>query len=304
MCVLSRIGVWRFPSLLILLLAPLLAPQTAGQVKSQAGRGVEQSTNTSPQAPGGSSSEREVDPTFRGLKYRLLGPFRGGRSLTAAGIPGDPTTYYFGAVAGGVWKSVDGANSWVPIFDTQNVSAIGSLGVSNSDPQIIYVGTGEALRGNISHGDGMYKSVDGGRTWRNIGLRDSRAIGKVIVNPTNPDIVIVAAFGHPYGPNTERGIFRTKDGGKSWEKLLYVNEDTGAIDVAFDPHNSNILFAAMWQARRMPWALSDGGPGSGALPIRGWGRSLERIDRKGPPRRSLMDESDSRSLPIPTVYTP
>src|ERR1700722_18398527 len=199
-------------------------------------------------------SDKPEDKPFKGMKYRLIGPFRGGRSLTAAGIPGDPTTYYFGATGGGVWKSTDGAVTWSPVFDKEGSGSIGSLAVANSDHNIIYVGTGEAcIRGNISHGDGVYKTLDGGKTWKNIGLHDSRAIGKVIVNPNNPDIVFVAALGHPYGPNAERGIFRTTDGGKTWEKVLYKDENTGGIDVAFDPHNPNILFAALWQARRTSW---------------------------------------------------
>src|SRR5580693_3978138 len=214
----------------------------------------------------GDSSSDSTNPEekpFKGMKYRLIGPFRGGRSLTAAGIPGDLTTYYFGSTGGGVWKSTDGAMTWSPVFDKEGTSSIGSLAVANSNPNVVYVGTGEAcIRGDISHGDGVYKTLDGGKTWKNIGLHDSRAIGKVIVNPSNPDIVFVAALGHPYGPNTERGIFRTTDGGKSWEKVLYKDENTGGIDVAFDPHNPNILFAALWQARRTSWSLASGGAGS------------------------------------------
>src|SRR5438105_4481213 len=152
------------------------------------------------------SKDASGDPLFKGMHFRSIGPFRGGRSLTVAGIPGDPTTYYFGGVGGGVWKSTDGAMTWSPVFDKQGTSAIGSLAVAPSDPNIIYVGTGEtALRGNISHGDGVYKSIDAGKTWKNVGLRDTRAIGKVIVHPRNPDIVYVAALGHQYGPNPERG---------------------------------------------------------------------------------------------------
>ncbi len=140
------------------------------------------------------------DPQFKGMKYRLVGPFRGGRSLTASGIAGDPTTYYFGSTGGGVWKSTDGAMTWSPVFDKQTVGSIGSLAVAPSDPNVVYVGTGEAcIRGNISHGDGIYKTVDGGKTWKNLGLRDSRAIGKVIVDPKNADVVYVAALGHPFG---------------------------------------------------------------------------------------------------------
>ena len=196
-------------------------------------------------------STKPEEKVFKGMKYRLVGPFRGGRSLTAAGIPGDPTTYYFGATGGGVWKSTDGAMTWSSVFDKEGTSAIGSIAVAGSNHNVLYVGTGEAcIRGNISHGDGVYKTLDGGKTWKNVGLHDSRAIGKVIINPTNPDIVFVAALGHPYGPNQERGIFRTTDGGKTWDKVLYKDENTGGIDVAFDPHNPNILFAALWQARR------------------------------------------------------
>src|SRR5712692_1741206 len=164
--------------------------------------------------------KKEGDPLFRGMKYRSIGPFRGGRSLTAAGIPGDPTTYYFGVAGGGVWKSTDGANTWSPVFDKDGAPSIGSIAVAVSDPNVVYVGTGEAcIRGNISHGDGVWKSVDAGKSWKSVGLKDSRAIGRVIVNPHNPDIAFVAALGHPFGPNAERGVFRTTDGGKTWKRL-------------------------------------------------------------------------------------
>jgi photosystem II stability/assembly factor-like uncharacterized protein len=237
--------------------------------------------NATPEA----ESNKPEDKLFKGMKYRLIGPFRGGRSLTAAGIPGDPTTYYFGATGGGVWKSTDGAMTWSSVFDREGSGDIGSLAVANSDHNTIYVGTGEAcIRGNISHGDGVYKSLDGGKSWKNVGLHDSRAIGKVIINPTNPDIVFVAALGHPYGPNIERGIFRTTDGGKNWEKVLYKDENTGGIDVAFDPHNPNILFAALWQARRTSWNLSDGGPGSGLYRSGDGGTTWKRLEEHGLPK--------------------
>jgi len=229
--------------------------------------------------------KNEGDPLFRGMKYRLIGPFRGGRSLTASGIPGDPTTYYFGATGGGVWKSTDGANTWSPIFDHDGAPSIGSLAVAVSDPNVIYVGTGEAcIRGNISQGDGVWKSVDAGKTWTNAGLKDSRAIGKVIVNPHNADIVFVAALGHPYGPNSERGVFRSLDGGKTWEKVLYKDENTGAIDVAFDPQNANVLFAALWQARRTPWSLASGGPGSGIYRSNDGGTTWKHLGEHGLPK--------------------
>ena len=229
--------------------------------------------------------KNEGDPLFRGMKYRAIGPVRGGRSLTASGIPGDPTTYYFGATGGGVWKSTDGATTWSPVFDKDGAPAIGSLAVAQADPNIVYVGTGEAcIRGNISHGDGVWKSLDAGKTWKSVGLKDSRAIGKVIVNPRNPDIVFVAALGHPFGPNTERGVFRSTDGGKNWEKVLYKDENTGAIDVAFDPRNANILFASLWEARRTPWSLSSGGPGSGLYRSTDGGTTWKQLEEHGLPK--------------------
>ena len=227
----------------------------------------------------------KLDDQLKGLKYRQIGPFRGGRSLTGAGIPGDPTTYYFGSTGGGVWKTTDGALTWQPIFDDQGTSSIGSIAVAPSDPNVVYVGTGEAcIRGNISHGDGVYKSIDGGKTWKNIGLKDSRAIGRLIIHPKNPDIVYVAALGHPFGPNPERGIFRTLDGGKTWEKVLYKDENTGGIDIAFDPHNPNILFASLWETRRMPWTLTDGGPGSGLYRSSDAGATWKRLEEHGLPK--------------------
>jgi photosystem II stability/assembly factor-like uncharacterized protein len=232
-----------------------------------------------------SSADDKEDPQFKGMKYRLIGPFRGGRSLTASGVAGDPTTYYFGSTGGGVWKSTDGAMTWAPVFEKQTVSSIGSLAIAPSDPNVVYVGTGEAcIRGNISHGDGILKTVDGGKTWNNVGLRDSRAIGKVIVDPKNADVVYVAALGHPFGPNTERGIFRTIDGGKTWDKVLYKDENTGGIDIAFDPHNSHILFASLWEARRTPWGLSSGGPGSGLYRSNDSGSTWKPLEEHGLPK--------------------
>jgi len=256
-------------------------PERASKASSAAAAtSTDQSVGTAP-----SEATKPEEKPFKGMRYRLIGPFRGGRSLTAAGIPGDPTTYYFGATGGGVWKSTDGAMTWSSVFDKEGTSSIGSLAVANSNPGVIYVGTGEAcIRGNISHGDGVYKSLDGGKTWKNVGLRDSRAIGKVIVNPTNSDIAFVAALGHPFGPNPERGIFRTTDGGKNWEKVLYKDENTGGIDVAFDPHNPNILFASLWQARRTAWSMSSGGPGSGIYRSNDGGTTWKHLEEHGLPK--------------------
>lgn len=230
--------------------------------------------------------EEKKDEKYKGMKYRLIGPFRGGRSLTAVGISGDPKTYYFGGVGGGVWKSIDGGNTWSSIFDKEGTSSIGSIAVAQSNPNILYVGTGEAcIRGNISHGDGVYKSLDGGKTWKNVGLKDTRSIGKVVVDPHNPDIAFVAALGHPFGPNEERGVFRTTDGGKTWQKVLYKDQDTGAIDISFDPNNSNILFATLWQARRQPWNLSSGGPGSGIYRSGDGGTTWKEVTGEGLPKK-------------------
>lgn len=202
--------------------------------------------------------------SFAGMKYRLIGPFRGGRVLAVTGIPGNPKVYYFGAVAGGVWKTTDGGVTWHPIFDKEPISSIGAIAVAPSDPNTIYVGTGEScIRGDISYGDGVYKSTDSGKTWTNVGLKDTRHIAAIIVDPHDPNLVLVAALGHAYGPNAERGVFRSTDGGRTWIKTLYKDQNTGAIDVVFDPANSHIVYAALWQAHRTPYSMVDGGPGSG-----------------------------------------
>jgi photosystem II stability/assembly factor-like uncharacterized protein len=225
---------------------------------------------------------------FKGMKWRSIGPYRGGRVLAVAGVPGDPNVYYFGGVAGGVWKSTDAGSTWEPVFDKESVSSIGSIAVAQSDANVIYVGTGEAcIRGNISFGDGVYKSVDGGKTWTNLGLRDTRHIGRIIVHPRNPDIVFVAALGHAYGPNQERGVFRSTDGGKTWEKVLYKDEKTGAIDIIFDPTNPHILFAALWEAYRTPWSLVSGGPGSGLYRSSDGGTTWKHLEGQGLPKGLL-----------------
>jgi photosystem II stability/assembly factor-like uncharacterized protein len=225
---------------------------------------------------------------FRGMQWRQVGPFRGGRALAVEGIPGEPGTYYFGAVAGGVWKTTDGGSNWTPLFDKEAISSIGAIAVAPSDHNVVYVGTGEAgVRGNISYGAGVYKSVDAGKTWKNIGLKDTRHIGALIVHPKNADIVLVAALGHAFGPNQERGIFRTTDGGKTWTKVLSKDQDTGGIDVVFDPHNPSVVFAALWQARRQPWFFSSGGPGSGLYRSEDGGATWKRLEGNGLPEGIL-----------------
>jgi photosystem II stability/assembly factor-like uncharacterized protein len=208
---------------------------------------------------------QSVDPAlFKAMRWRGIGPYRGGRVLAVTGVSGEPGEFYFGAAAGGVWKTIDSGATWRPIFDEQTMSSIGAIAVAPSNHDVIYVGSGEgALRGNITYGDGVYKSTDGGKSWTNIGLRNTRQIGALIVDPHNPDIVLVAAIGHAFGPNAERGVFRSSDGGKTWKKTLYKDENTGAIDVTFDPHDPHTVYAALWQVRRQPWNFSSGGPGSG-----------------------------------------
>ncbi len=221
---------------------------------------------------------------WSGMKYRSIGPFRGGRVLAASGIAGNPNVYYFGAVAGGVWKTTDGGLTWVPLFDKQPVSSIGAIEVAPSDPNVIYVGTGEGcLRGNISYGNGMYKSVDGGATWTHIGLDDTQHIARIAVDPRNSDIVFVAAVGHAYGPNAERGVFRTTDGGKTWTKVLYKDDKTGAVDLSFDPTNSHVIYAALYQIVRLPWGMESGGPGSGIYKSSDGGATWKHLEAHGLP---------------------
>ena len=225
---------------------------------------------------------------FKGMQWRQIGPFRGGRALAIEGVPGEPDTYYFGAVAGGVWKTIDGGQNWTPLFDKEAISSIGAIAVAPSDHNVVYAGTGEAaIRGNTTYGIGVYKSIDAGKTWKNVGLKDSRQIGALIVDPRNSDIVIVAALGHAFGSNRERGIFRTADGGKTWTKVLGKDENTGGIDVVFDPHNPNIVYASLWQARRQPWFFSSGGPGSGLYRSEDNGLTWKHLEGNGLPEGIL-----------------
>ncbi|MEO8742636.1 MAG: hypothetical protein ABI365_05530, partial [Lysobacteraceae bacterium] len=242
-----------------------------------------------PHAGASQTSASSVNPAlFKAMQWRGIGPYRGGRALAVTGVSGEPGLYYFGAVAGGVWKTTDSGATWTPIFDSIPMSSIGAIAVAPSNHKIIYVGTGEgALRGNITYGDGVYKSTDSGKTWANIGLKDSRQIGALIVDPNNPDIVLVAAIGHAFGPNTERGVFRTTDGGKIWNKVLYKDDNTGAIDVTFDPHDPHTVYAAMWQVRRQPWNFSSGGPGSGMYRSSDEGATWTEVKGNGLPEGIL-----------------
>ncbi len=201
-----------------------------------------------------------------GMRWRMAGPFRGGRVLAVAGVPGQPSLFYFGAVGGGVWRSENAGRTWEPVFDAEPIASIGAIAVAPSDPRVLYVGSGEAdMRSDISYGNGMYRSGDAGRTWEHVGLEDTRQIGRILVDPRDPNLVYVAALGHAYGPNPERGVFRSRDGGRHWSRVLFRDENTGAIDLAMDPRDPRRIFAALWQTRRPPWNVypPSNGPGSG-----------------------------------------
>ena len=240
--------------------------------------------SAAPASPTDQAKKPEEDPIFKGLTWRLVGPFRGGRVLAVSGVVGEPNTYYFGGVGGGVWKTTDGGLTWTPMSDKERFSSVGAIAVAESDPNVIYVGTGEAcIRNNILQGNGMFKSTDAGKTWHFMGLEDTRHIGRLAVHPKNPDIIFVAALGHAYGRNSERGVFRSTDGGNTWQKVLYKDDQTGAIDVVFDPSNPSILYAALWQAYRTPYSMVSGGPGSGLYRSADGGTTWTQIKGNGFP---------------------
>ena len=228
-----------------------------------------------------------VDPSlFQDLHWRSIGPFRGGRVLAVAAAPDEPRRFYFGAVNGGVWKTDDAGRTWTPIFDAEPVGSIGALAVAPSASRVIYVGTGEAdMRSDIAQGLGMFRSADGGATWTSIGLKDTQQIGKILVDPRNPDVLLVAALGHPYGPNPERGVFRSTDGGATWTKTLFKDADTGAIDLAFQPDNPDVVYASLWQTRRPPWNVypPSNGPGGGLYKSVDGGRTWTALAGRGLP---------------------
>jgi photosystem II stability/assembly factor-like uncharacterized protein len=211
------------------------------------------------------ASSPPLAKVYAAMEFRNIGPYRGGRVTAVSGVRGRPLVYYFGGTGGGVWKTVDGGSNWQPVSDKDFRSgSVGAVAVAESDPNVIYAGTGEsAIRGNLSNGDGVYKSTDGGKTWTNIGLRETHQISRVRVHPKNPNLVYVAAQGHAWGPNSERGIYRSQDGGKTWERVLFVSEKTGASDLSLDPENPRFLYAAFWQVGRKPWTLESGGPEGG-----------------------------------------
>jgi len=229
----------------------------------------------------GNAAQQLPDP-LKTLQWRSIGPYRGGRSTAVTGVASQPMVFYYGATGGGVWKTTDGGINWESVSDGSvfGTGSVGAIALSDSDPNTIYVGMGEsAIRGNVSHGDGVYKSTDAGKTWKRIGLEDSRQISRIRVHPKNPDIVYVAAQGHVWGPNEQRGIFRSKDGGKTWEKILYRSDKAGACDLALDPGNPNVLYAGLWEVYRKPWTLESGGPGSGIFKSTDGGDTWTEITR-------------------------
>jgi len=218
---------------------------------------------------------------FAGLRWRSIGPSRGGRSQTGAGSVARPLEYYFGATGGGVWKTTDGGLTWRPVADkTFKSSSVGAVAIAPSNPDVVYAGMGETeLRGNIIQGDGVYKTTDGAKTWAPMGLEKTQAIARIRVHPANPDIAYAAALGNPYGPNPERGVFRTKDGGKSWDRVLFRDDKTGAVDLAMDPNNPDVLYAGLWEVNRTPHSLSSGGPGSGLFKSTDGGTSWTELTK-------------------------
>ncbi|HEX4012723.1 MAG TPA: hypothetical protein VHX17_02400 [Candidatus Cybelea sp.] len=242
-----------------------------------------------------------VNPAYFGsLHWRLIGPFRGGRALAVTGVPGEPNHFYFGAVDGGIWESDDAGRTWTPVFDDQRIASIGAIAVAPSDPKTIYAGTGEAdMRSDVAYGDGMYKSTDGGKHWAHLGLSDTKQIGAIVVDPHDANVVYVAALGHPYGPNAQRGVFKTTDGGRTWNKVLYENADTGAISLAMEPGDPNVVYAALWQTRRPPWNVypPSNGPGSGLYKTIDGGATWTHLTNGLPPRVGHIGLSISAASP-------
>ncbi len=243
---------------------------------------------------------------FHDLSWRFIGPYRGGRVDAVAGVAGRPNLGYFGAVDGGVFKTTDAGVTWQPLFQHEPVASIGAIGVAASDPKVIYVGTGEStIRSNASYGDGIWRSDNGGKTWRHIGLDDTRHIGALLVSPTNPNRVLVAALGHVWGPNKQRGVFLTTNGGKTWHKTLYVNENTGAVDLARDPAHPNSIYATTWNARRMPWFQYPpvSGPGSAIYHSDDGGKTWHKLAMKGlPPHMHRIGIAVAAHTPGPRIY--
>ncbi|MFQ5742469.1 MAG: WD40/YVTN/BNR-like repeat-containing protein, partial [Acidobacteriota bacterium] len=236
-------------------------------------------------ATAGATPTQETSPKlFQQLRFRTIGPV-GNRIASVAGLPGEPLTYYVGAASGGIWKTTDGGTIWEPIFDHQPAHSIGALAVAPSDPNIVWAGTGEPhIRSNVSIGNGVYKSTDGGKSWRRMGLETTGRISRLVIHPTNPDVVYVAALGHGHAPQQERGIYRSTDGGENWQQVLFVDENTGASSLVMDPNNPRILLAGMWQIAIHTWGRESGGPGSGIYMSRDGGDTWSKLEGHGLPK--------------------
>ncbi len=254
---------------------------------------------------GGAMAAPAIEDAYAMLEWRSVGPHRGGRSIAAAGHPDRPFEYYFGAVGGGLWKTEDGGTRWRPVTDGQiGSSSVGAVAVAPSNPDVVYLGMGEAqLRANVMQGDGVYRSADAGKTWKHVGLATTRTISAIRIHPRDPDIVYAAALGDPYADNDDRGVFRSRDGGKSWTKILFRSAKAGAIDLAMDPNNPDTLYATLWQVYRKPWQLWSGGPGSGIFKSTDGGDNWTEITRNpGLPRGVLgkltvtVSPADSKRL--------
>src|SRR5437870_979832 len=228
----------------------------------------------------GGAAQAPAGP-FGALRWRSLGPPRGGRSIAVTGSASRPYEYYMGATGGGLWKTTDGGTTWRAVTDDHvHSSSVGAVAVAPSNPDVVYIGTGEAdIRGNIIQGDGAYRSTDGGKTWTHIGLTETQVIAKIRVHPTNPDLVYVAAFGHHAAPNAERGVYRSKDGGKTWDRILFRDDKTGANELIIDPNNPQVVYVALWEAYRNAFEMSSGRPGSGIFKSTDGGDHWTEISR-------------------------
>jgi photosystem II stability/assembly factor-like uncharacterized protein len=252
---------------LVGLLAPLVALAQSAGFERERGAGL--------------AGERYDPALLSALRWRSIGPNRGGRSIACAGSAARPLEYYFGATGGGLWKTTDGGLNWEPVTDGQiRSSSVGAVAVSESSPDVVYIGMGEVqLRGNVMQGDGVYRSTDAGKTWTHLGLADTHAIGRIRIHPGDPDVAYVAALGHPYGPNEQRGVFRTLDGGRTWKKVLYRGDRAGAVDLVLDPSDPQVLYASLWEVHRKPWLLWSGGPSSGLFKSKDAGETWTELTR-------------------------
>jgi len=300
-------------------LQPMIHTDTAGTVRAAQGEDKKKKGEEKKPAK---DEEKEAKGPFKNLKYRMIGPAAGGRVSRACGVPGDPFTYYLAAASGGVWKSTDAGLNWKPIFDDENASSMGAIALAPSDPNVVYVGTGEAnIRGNVEPGNGIYVSTNGGKSWKHV-WKQRGQIGRIVVHPTNSQIAYAAVLGSAFGPSKERGVYRTTDGGRTWNAVLQIEvstiikesalgpgpvgaeasavrlvqgpkEPVGAIDICFDPHNPRILLAALWQTRRTPWSLTSGGPGSGIYRSEDGGDNWKKVGPKTEKEREADGEEDS-----------